>query len=303
MSEAAPIIVAFLLFCSVAATIIVVGRHLVTQASMQRRLPARAGVSPAERSSPAASAGWKIIDETKFGVDSALRAKIRKDLIRAGYFSDQAVHQYVIWRFALVLILPILAFIATSVFMPESGRFMQFGFVAVAALVGIGGPDAYVSRRQRLLVGQYRLVFPDLLDMLVVCVDAGLVLDAAFDRISDEISKQCREMGVNLQIMGAEMRAGRSNLDALQGLTERLNLDEARVFVAMLRQSIELGADIGEALRIYSDEMRTKRLLRAEETANKLPVKLVLPLGACIFPVILLVIMVPVVIRLLAIMQ
>jgi tight adherence protein C len=303
MSEAAPIIVAFLLFCSVAATIIVVGRHLVTQASIQRRLPARAGVSPAERSSPAASSGWKIIDETKFGVDSALRAKIRKDLIRAGYFSDQAVHQYVIWRFALVLILPILAFIATSVVMPESGQFMQFGFVAVAALVGIGGPDAYVSRRQRLLVGQYRLVFPDLLDMLVVCVDAGLSLDAAFDRISDEISKQCREMGVNLQIMGAEMRAGRSNVDALQGLTERLNLDEARVFVAMLRQSMELGADIGEALRIYSDEMRTKRLLRAEETANKLPVKLVLPLGACIFPVILLVIMVPVVIRLLAIMQ
>jgi tight adherence protein C len=80
-------------------------------------------------------------------------------------------------------------------------------------------------------------------------------------------------------------------------------LEEARTFVAMLRQSLELGTDIGDALRVFGDEMRDKRLLRAEELANKLPVKIVLPLGMCIFPVVLMVVMVPVIIRLLSIMK
>ena len=101
--------------------------------------------------------------------------------------------------------------------------------------------------------------------------------------------------------LGAETRAGRSTADALGTFADRLNLDEARAFVIMLRQSLELGTDIGEALRVFSDEMRAKRLLRAEETANKLPVKMVIPLGGLIFPVILMVVMLPVIIRLLAV--
>jgi tight adherence protein C len=139
--------------------------------------------------------------------------------------------------------------------------------------------------------------------MLVVCIDAGLSLDAAFGRIGPEVSKQSHAMGMNLAILGNETRAGRSMADALEGFADRLNLDEARAFVIMLRQSLELGTDIGDALRVFSDEMRGKRLLRAEATANKLPVKMVLPLGACIFPVILMVIMVPVIIRLMSIMH
>jgi tight adherence protein C len=98
--------------------------------------------------------------------------------------------------------------------------------------------------------------------------------------------------------MGAETRAGRSMPDALGTLADRLNIDEARAFVILLRQSLELGTDVGEALRVFSEEMRGRRLLRAEETANKLPVKMVLPLGAFIFPVVLMVVLVPVLIRL-----
>jgi tight adherence protein C len=103
-----------------------------------------------------------------------------------------------------------------------------------------------------------------------------------------------------LNLLGAETRAGRSTTDALGAFVERLNIDEARSFTILLRQSLELGTDVGEALRVFSDEMRNKRLLRAEETANKLPVKMVLPLGGLIFPVILMVILVPVIIRLVA---
>ena len=92
-------------------------------------------------------------------------------------------------------------------------------------------------------------------------------------------------------------------MDALDSLADRLGLEEARSFAGMLRQSIELGTDISEALRVFSDEMRDRRLLRAEEQANKLPVKMVAPLGACIFPVILMTVMLPVVVRLMGIMK
>src|SRR5262249_53489256 len=136
------------------------------------------------------------------------------------------------------------------------------------------------------------------LDMLVVCADAGLSLNAALGRIQPEVSKQNRALGVNLTLLGAETRAGRSMTDALGTFADRVNLDEARAFVILLRQSLELGTDIGDALRVFSNEMRAKRLLRAEEIANKLPTKMTIPLGTLIFPVILAVILLPVAIKL-----
>lgn len=90
-------------------------------------------------------------------------------------------------------------------------------------------------------------------------------------------------------------------MEALGSWAERLNLDEARSFVLVLRQSIELGSDVGDALRVFGDDMRDRRLLRAEESANKLPVKMMLPLGLFIFPVILLVVLLPIVIKLLTV--
>ena len=146
-------------------------------------------------------------------------------------------------------------------------------------------------------------IFPDLLDLLLVCVDAGLGLEAAFARITNQMVKQNRELGLNLEVMGAEIRAGRSMIQALESLSDRLGLDEATSLTTMLRQSIEFGSDVSNSLRVFSNEMREKRLLRAEETANKLSVKMVLPLGVFIFPVVLLVIMLPVIIKLLSILR
>jgi len=130
-----------------------------------------------------------------------------------------------------------------------------------------------------------------------------LSLEAAFDRDRGEEFKQSRELGNNLALMGAEMRAGRSTIEALESFADRLGLDEAASFNTMLRQSLELGSDIGEALRIFSEDMRDRRLLRAEEAANKLSVKMILPLGLFIFPVVLLVVMLPVVIKLMSVLR
>jgi tight adherence protein C len=125
----------------------------------------------------------------------------------------------------------------------------------------------------------------------------------AFARLSSQMFKQSRELGLNLEMMGAEIRAGRSMIQALESLTDRLGLDEAASLTTILRQSIEFGSDVSDTLRVFSDEMREKRLLRAEEAANKLSVKMVLPLGVFIFPVVLMVIMLPVAIKLLSVLR
>jgi tight adherence protein C len=309
MSELTPMLIALMAFGCVTAIVFVVGRYLTSQASMHRRLPIHAsGLQSADLADDVvpnyflASLTGKI-DEKRFGIEGPLRVKLRRDLVRAGYFSDQAVRLYILARLAVVLMLPTIVYVLIQIFFSQISFYPSLGILAVTVMIAVLGPDAFISRRQTRRQGEYRLVFPDLIDMLVVCVDAGLSLDAAFTRIRPEITKQSRAMGMNLTLLAAETRAGRSTADALGTFADRLNIDEARAFLILLRQSLELGTDVGAALRVFSDEMRGKRLLRAEETANKLPVKMVLPLGAFIFPVILMVVLVPVLIRLWAVAQ
>jgi tight adherence protein C len=307
MFELLPLLITILAFGCVAILVFILGRYMASEASMQRRLPIPVSTSPSGGASKDAISNVFLgslaqkFDERRFGIEGPLRTKLRRDLTRAGYFSDQAIQFYIMIRLTLVVVMPLITYLVTQIF--GLGFVSTLTIVAASALIAVLGPDAYIARRQRSLQHEYRLVFPDLLDMLVVCADAGLALDAALARIQPEVSKQSHAMGVNLSLLGAETRAGRSTTDALGAFAERLNIDEARSFTILLRQSLELGTDVGEALRVFSDEMRKKRLLRAEETANKLPVKMVMPLGGLIFPVILMVVLVPVIIRLLAIVQ
>ena len=243
-----------------------------------------------------------IFEEKRFGVEGSVRTKLRRELIGAGFFRVDAINYYIFARVATVVVFAIAVLIAEQ-FMVNSEWYLKLGLAAVVILLAVMGPDAYIARRKRKLHLEYRIAFPDMLDLLVVCIDAGLSLEAALDRISGEIGRQNRHLGANLQIMGAEMRAGRSTIDALASLADRLGLDEARSLAAMLRQSIELGTDVGDALRVFSDDMRDRRLLRAEERANQLPVKMVGPLGLFIFPVILGIAMVPVIIRLITVLK
>jgi len=305
MSELTPLLIAVMAFGCVAAVVFVGGRYLTSQASMNRRLRGAGSQSSSlvEDAVPNyfLASLTKKIDEKTFGIEGPLRVKLRRDLVRAGYFSDQAIRTYILARLGIVLLLPTLVFILIQIFFSQVNLYLSLGVVVITVMIAVLGPDAFISRRQTQRQQEYKLVFPDLIDMLVVCVDAGLSLDAAFTRIRPEISKQSRAMGMNLALLAAETRAGRSTADALGTFADRLNIDEARAFVILLRQSLELGTDVGEALRVFSDEMRGKRLLRAEETANKLPVKMVLPLGAFIFPVILMEVLLPVIIRLMVV--
>ena len=240
----------------------------------------------------------KNFDERRFGVDSTLRGKLRRDLVRAGFFRNDALNIYIFARIALVVVVPLIAYVILQVFFIASPLLLKFAALLIALLVAILGADAYLSRRQRVLADGYRRTFPDFLDLLTVCVDAGLSLESSLDRVTGHIATQNRELGLNLMMVAAEIRAGRSTVDALESFADRVGLDEARSLILVLRQSIELGSNISEALHVFSDEMRGKRLLRAEEAANKLPVKMTLPMGLFIFPVILLTILLPIAIRL-----
>jgi tight adherence protein C len=304
MQESIPLIVAVLSFGTVSAVAFLVGQYVWVQSRIQRRLSLPAPTSNLAGPGPRPLDAFitKHFDVKRFGIDDSLRGKMRRELVQAGYFKNDAVNYYIFSRLVAVIILPLLSYIVVEIFSPGLGQLLKLAVVSISALLGIAGPDAYLARRKRMLAQQYRLVFPDLLDLLVVCVDAGLSLEAALDRITGEMVKQNRPLGLNLMMMGAEMRAGRSTIDALNSLADRLDLDEARSFVLVLRQSVELGSDVADSLRIFSDEMRDKRMMRAEESANKLPVKMVAPLGLFIFPVILMVVMLPLALRVMAVL-
>lgn len=239
------------------------------------------------------------LEPSKIGIDVEEQRRLRTELIKAGYFSQNAVAIFTISRLLIVIAFPATLYLAAFSMLSQWAPLEKFGVLAGAFILAYYLPQAYLDRRQRLLQERYRLTFPDFLDLLVVCVDAGLSLEAALERVTTELGSKQPELRANLALMAGETRAGRGTIEALHGFAGRLNLEEARSLVTLLQQSLELGTDISQALTTYSEEMRDKRMSRAEQKAYALPVKLVLPLGLFIFPVIMIVIMTPVIIRLL----
>ena len=140
--------------------------------------------------------------------------------------------------------------------------------------------------------------FPDFMDLMVVSAEAGLSMEAAIDRIARELVEGYPSLAENLYMVSLEIRAGKSFTEALERMGERLGIEEASMLAALLQQSAELGTSLSQSLRVYSDEMRNKRMSRAEEKAYALPAKLVVPLTLFVFPVLIVTLMYPAAIRL-----
>ena len=138
---------------------------------------------------------------------------------------------------------------------------------------------------------------PDALDLMLVCVEAGLGMDAAFDRVGREVTRSHPLIAELLGLVVLELRAGRSREDALRRMADRAGIDEIRSFTTLLIQSGKLGSSIAQTLRIYAAEMREKRRMRAEEKAHRLPVLISLPLVGCMLPVMIGMLMLPAAIR------
>ena len=229
--------------------------------------------------------------------DSRKTGGLRHQMRVAGFLSPQAVGVFYLVRFALGLGLPVAVIVLYPFFSPDSTFTTTLILALVATLLGFYLPNAYLDRRVRLIQVKHRQGFPEMLDLLVVCTEAGIGVEAAIDRVGRELTHLYPHLSTQIHLFNLELRAGRSFPDALDRFADHLGIEEARSFATLIQQSQELGTSLVDALRVYSDEMRDKRLARAEEKAHALPAKLVIPLGFCIFPVMLVVTMLPVILR------
>lgn len=292
-------------FLAVAAVAALLGFYLERKQKVQKRLWKEAPTSavagaPGQAGGVAgALTGW--IDEDFLGlVDPNKRSSLRIELVRAAFFSPEAVVAFMASKLIVTVVMAVLGFLAVGVFWPQSELLFKAVVLIALAYLGYLLPDIIVARRRKAVETAYRIAFPDFLDLLIVCTDAGLSINAALDRVASEFHESYPPLGVNLSIALSEIRSGRSFPDALEKLSDRLGIEEAQSFTTLIKQSIELGADIGDAMRVFANEMRSKRLLRAEEYANTLPVKMLLPLGLFIFPVLMMMVMGPAVIKVMA---
>ncbi|MAP94733.1 MAG: pilus assembly protein [Ponticaulis sp.] len=234
--------------------------------------------------------------------NTAAKSALRKRLIMAGYFGKNAPYWYTGARiFCLIVPQIILLIVWPGFFSHLKPLYLVYASLGLA-VIGFIGPSFYLDKCISSRQMEYRDGFPDMMDLLVACVEAGLSLDAAVGRVSEELVNRYPNLADHLKILTLELRAGRSRKDAWQSLSERLGLDEARSLATMLRQSEELGTSIGQTLRIFSEEMREKRMLTAEEKALALPAKLVVPLILFVFPSLLGVLLLPAIVRMMWVM-
>ncbi len=243
-------------------------------------------------------AAQRLIDRTTkhySAFDDKTMKMLRRRLVQAGIFDPRAVGFFFLARGILAVTMAGVAFIMVPVLTTHQG--LLWPFVGVAGLLGYLGPSLALDRIVATRRQEYRAGFPDMMDLLVVCADAGLGLASAFERVGRELADSYPNLSANIHMANLEIRAGRTISEALEHYGDRLGLAEARSFATLIQQSDELGSSITDALRVYSEDMRHKRLSTAEEKAYALPSKLTLPLMVCVFPVLFVVIMLPVVVR------
>jgi len=222
-------------------------------------------------------------------------ATTKRFLVQAGYLSPTSVSYYWGTRFVLMAGLGS----AALLFLPVTGiGFLTSAFTALwFAVLGWIAPTFYVGHRVKKRQKEVVKALPDALDLLVVCVEAGLGLNQAIVRVSEEIEHVSRLMSEQLALVNLEIRAGTPRDEALRNLGERTGVPDVSSLVAMLIQTDRFGTSIAQALRIHADTMRTKRRQRAEEAAAKTTIKLVFPLVLFIFPTMFVVILAPALIK------
>lgn len=225
------------------------------------------------------------------------RGKMERKLMYAGLRSANALPLFYAVKTGLALLF-LLAVLVAVAWLPQWSVSKIIFCAMFGAFLGLVIPnmvlDHMVERRQKRL----RDGFPDALDLLVVCVEAGLGLTAALQRVSDELKFSHPELGAEFARVTAEMRAGVERDAALKGLAWRTGLEDIRGLVSLLIQTLKFGTSIGETLRVYSEEFRDKRMQRAEELAAKIGTKLIFPLVFCLFPSFFVVAIGPAVVRL-----
>ncbi len=215
-----------------------------------------------------------------------INAGIRRDDARLIYFGAKTLLPLAFSFSAFLLLRGVIGLDGMTLLM----------YVMAAALAGCYLPNLLLALKLRERKREIFENFPDAADLMLVCVEAGLGLDAALAKITDEISMKSKALAQELHLTNLEMRAGGTRAQSLRNLALRTGLEEIGTFATMLTQSDKFGTSIGESLRVFSEDLRHKRQVRAEELAAKVPTKMLIPLVLFIFPSIIMVVMGPAVI-------
>jgi tight adherence protein C len=218
-------------------------------------------------------------------------------LIQAGYFDENAVTIYRVIRLIVAVALPLIVFFSLTVVLGWPVDITVLGLTTLAVLYGLFMPSFILSRMITKRKERITRALPDALDLMVVCVEAGLGLNAALQRVGREMEIVEPTLAEEMAITNREIRAGKPRDEALRNLGTRTGVDDVKSLVAMLVQTDRFGTSIADSLRVFADSMRTKRRQRAEELVAKAAIKLIFPLLLCIFPALLIVLMGPALIR------
>jgi tight adherence protein C len=208
----------------------------------------------------------------------------RRQLVTAGYRSAKAPVFFAGAKLFLAVLMTVLIALVPAKLLGFPTFSNLIFYYVLAAACGYYGPTIWLKRAISARQDALNLAIPDALDLMVVCVEAGLGLDQAIARVGEEVERTHPALSDELNLLAMELRTGMSRQEALRNFAHRTDMEEARNLVAMLVQTDRFGTSIGQALRVHADAMRTTRRLKAEELAAKLPVKLLFPLIFFIFP-------------------
>jgi tight adherence protein C len=234
--------------------------------------------------------------------DGQERAKVADTLCHAGFRSEKALPYFYGIKALLALGLPLITFFATR-WIPTWTLSNVFFAMILAAFLGVSGPNIVLEKLKEKRLRKLRNGFPDALDLLVVCVEAGLGLGAAIDRVSKDLEVSHTELAEELMLVNVEMRAGVERPVALKNLAARSGLPDIRGLVGLLVQTMRFGTSVADALRVYSEEFRDKRMQKAEEQAAKIGTKLIFPLVTCLFPAFFIVAVGPAALRMIVVFK
>lgn len=252
------------------------------------------------RSERVESAWLKLVNTIEKGglslVDSNDES-LRQKLIAAGYVLPYAPRLYTLARLVLVVALPLLVLFLLWFTGFTPSLLKLYLMLILAASLGLYLPNLFVRTRAERRKQELINSFPDALDLLLVCVEAGLGLEAAFSRVGMEMMTSHPLLAEQFGAVVLELRAGGGHDDAFRRMADRGGTDEIRAFATLLIQSSRLGSSISQTLRVYAAEMREKRRLRAEEKAHRLPVMISIPLVACMLPTMIGILMLPAALR------
>lgn len=227
------------------------------------------------------------------------KSRIKKKLVMAGYRDERSVKAYFGLKVLLAALLPLLIvvpMVATGT-IPVVQHMLVGTMLVTMALLGYYLPDMFLHSKTKERRTAFTEGFPDAMDLLVICVEAGLGLDAAIQRVGKELLLSHPELAVEFSILSLELRAGKSRSEALKALAERTDVEQVKALVALLIQAEHFGTSIATALREHAAEMRLMRIQAAKEKAAKLPVKMLFPIVFFIFPALFIVVLAPAILR------